>query len=371
MLCKTAGGSLFLFGEEHMANKCGHDGSNGDDRPWNDASLSPSDTELLYVTLEIDDPRALANRVGRIPEGVTAVRLEQAYKCSDKLRCANPGCSAWHNKGYIARLSNEQVANIGHICGSQLFPGVGNWEQQRATLEWRIKRQGYLKRIAPLDRNIVSALAILETWDRPFYLCRTRREFFRDFCYAFYTELQNAARAGGLLKVQRRKSKNIADELLGKGTAGGYLDTIGQLRGTAIFLNPGPFQMLRDAETKLKQILGRLGARALRNDEMSDLLQQVRQVADSLKEAHSRYLAMGEFTTEDHLKLLTRFALASTRPWRIRLAPATGGFSEYIATWQDGHSLVKLWGPFKIEQLDLTVIDLLLGTKIEEAHDIA
>jgi hypothetical protein len=94
-------------------------------------------------------------------------------------------------------------------------------------------------------------------------------------------------------------------------------------------------------------------------------------VADLLKEAHSRYLAMGEFTKEDHLKLLTRFALASARPWRIQLAPATGGFSEYITTWEDGHSLVKLWGPFKIEQLDLTVIDLLRGAKMEEVHDIA
>jgi len=268
-------------------------------------------------------------------------------------------------------LSNEQVAHIGHICGSQLFAGVGNWEQQRATLEWRIKRQGYLKRIAPLDRNIVSALMILETWDRPFYLCRSRREYFRDFCYAFYTELQNAARAGGLLKVPRRRSKSVAEELLGRGKVGGYLEILGRLQGAEVFLNPGPFQMLRDAESKLQQIRGRLGARALRNDEMSDLLQQVRKVADTLREAHARYSAMGEFTKEDHLKLLTRFALASTRHWRIRPGPTFSGLSDYEVNWEEGQNLVTLWGPFKIEPLDLTVIDLLLGTKVEETHDIA
>ncbi len=353
-----------------MANKRGPEGSDGD-RPWNDAVWSPSDNELLYINLEIDDPRTLSNRVDRIPDGVTAIRLEQAYKCSERLPCANPGCSARHNKGFIARLSNEQVANIGHICGSQLFPGIGNWEQQRATLEWRIKRQNYLKRIAPLERNIISALAILETWERPFNACRSRREFFRDFCYPFYSELQNAARSGGLLQVPHRRSRHIEEEMRGKGKAGGYWETIGRLRGAEIFLNPGPFQMLRDAENKLQQIGSRLHASTLRNDEMSDLLQRVRRVADTLKEAHSRYLAMGEFTKEDHLKLLTRFALASTRFWRVRPTPTTPGWAESEVAWGAEHSLVNWWGPFKIEQLDLSVIDLMLGTQTEQAHDIA
>jgi hypothetical protein len=344
-----------------MTNKRGPDG--GGDRPWNDATWSPSDTELLYVTLEIDDPRTLANRVDRIPDGVTAVRLEQAYRCADKLCCANPGCSARHNKGYIVRLSNEQVANIGHMCGAQLFPEAGKWESQRATLDYQIKRQGYLKRIAPLERNIISALAILETWERPLNTGRRRRDFLRDFCYAFYTELQNAARSGGLLRVPRRGSR-MTD---GKS----YFDAIGRLQGTEIFLTPGPFQILRDSEKRLQQIRSRLGARALRNDEMSDLIQQARKVADDLVEANNKYLAMGEFTKEDHLKLLTRFALASDRPWRIRPGPTFSGMSDYEMNWEEGQSLVTLWGPFKIEPLDLTVIDLLRGTKIEEVTGIA
>jgi hypothetical protein len=230
-----------------MADRNERDGSVGD-RPWNDADWIQDDNELLYITLEIDDPRALPNRVERIPDGVTAVRLEQAYKCSERLPCANPGCSARHYKGYIARLSNEQVANIGHICGAQLFPGEGNWEQQRATLDWKINRQDYLRRIAPLARNIISALSILKSWERPFNSWRNQRDFIQDFCYSFYKELENVARAEGVLKVSRR-SKHIE-----MGGARDYWDTIGRLQGAEIFLKPSPFEMLRDVRSQLLQI---------------------------------------------------------------------------------------------------------------------
>jgi len=258
-----------------MANKRRSDYSDGGDRPWNDTAWRPTDEELVRTVLEVDDPRTLANRVDRIPTGVKAVRIEQVYKCSEKLPCAVPGCPALHNKGLIARLSNEQVAHIGHICGEKLFPGEGNWDQQMATLNWKIKRQNYLRRIAPLERDIIAALRTLETWERPLYNFRNTRAHFREFFYQLYNELHNAARSNGLLQVPRRRRNRMAEEMRGKqkGKRDGpiyenYLETYGQLQGAQIFRNPGPSSMLRQAQEELRQIRARLGARSLRNDEM-------------------------------------------------------------------------------------------------------
>jgi len=76
------------------------------------------------------------------------------------------------------------------------------------------------------------------------------------------------------------------------------------------------------------------------------------------------YLAMGEFTKHDHLKLLSRFAIDHPQI----TAPKQITYVEH--TKEEGYDLVRQWGRFKIEQLDLSVVDLLRGTRAEQ-RDVA
>jgi hypothetical protein len=368
--CWKTAGVAFCFGDVEMAEKIRRpDSSTGSDRPWNDSTWRPSDHELLNMVLEINDYRSLTDLVDRIPPGVSALRIEQVYKSQEKLSCANPGCPARHNKGFIVRLSNNQVAHVGHICGRKIFPDQGRWEEQKAAMEWKIKRQDYLRRIQPLEKNIITALNMLKGWQGPFLRFRQLRQHMRDFYHPLYEQLNNAARGNGQLQIPRRRRARIREEVEGqKGKNSkiyeNYLDTYGQLRGTKVFMNPGPYSILATAESELGSIKARLGAPSLRNDEMAELLQRVRKVADNLQEAYSRYLAMAEFTQLDHLKLLSRFANDHPQLGAAKQLP-------WESPKETDYDLVQSWGRFESEPIDLTVIDLLRGLREQQSREVA
>ena len=123
-----------------------------------DPQYLPGDAELLDADLEIGDPRDMFDLVGTILEGAEIEEMVAAYHYhAEKLRCAK--CHrAIHNRGFVVRLPGGQHALLGKDCGHLYFPG--SFEALLANHGQQVRRQKYLRLVAPTDRAIDEALTV-------------------------------------------------------------------------------------------------------------------------------------------------------------------------------------------------------------------
>ena len=118
-----------------------------------------------------DDPEAVDDLVYPIPPSVEVVNLAQNYDTSRttgrRVRCGACAHHQWHNRGFVAELSDGRKALIGINCGEKHFGGDGQWQSMTAQLTRR-QDQAYLAtRIAPVREKIEVCYALLRDWSAP------------------------------------------------------------------------------------------------------------------------------------------------------------------------------------------------------------
>ncbi len=279
------------------------------------------DDALLGATLELGDPRELPNLLDHIPEGAEIDEMEAAYNWrKEKLRCAK--CQRKiHNRGYSVRLTNGHRILLGKDCGREHFPG--SFEEHLRTFDYRLRRQRYLRRMAPLDRAIDAALAALESWRGPMRELREHRREFRRCFTDLYGQLSDVTHKsdGELTVPKRRRASSAAAEIAeikqmirpGGGSGGAKYETVyesrGRLRGREFFFTVRePYAMLGDAAGNLAAAKKKLRRRNPTNLELRQVLQAVREASDKLDAARNIYLAAREFLDRTNLMVVVSWA---------------------------------------------------------------
>jgi hypothetical protein len=88
-------------------------------RSW----LSDADRELLAASLLVSHPSRLGEMTKTIDPGLSVVAVEQTYSLDTNDTAQRVDCAACHRtqnhwRGFVVRLSNEQLTTIGRTCGT-------------------------------------------------------------------------------------------------------------------------------------------------------------------------------------------------------------------------------------------------------------